>query len=229
MLRCAEGRTAVGTREALAHPVAKLAALLQAAVFVVLMMALSGCVAWTTCGNCGECGACGQGPLRTIVNKVRTLEIPCAIVVPQPSWARNHRAKPEKVPEADILLVRGRFHAVPTRPVFAPKHELVLDRGEPTPAPQAVPEQSLPAPMPMPQRRQRGPLQRPNAAPTIPMMAPPEKHSASATSEPMSDDAVTLAVEVVEEEPEEGPLLQPQVELATRPMQDAWQQRSSKR
>ena len=228
MLRCAEGLTAVGTREALALPVGKLAELLQAAVFLLLLTPLSGCVAWTNCGNCGECGACGQGPLRTIVNKVRTLEIPCAIVVPQPSWARNHRAKPEKVPEADILLVRGRFHAVPTRPVFAPKHELVLDRGEPTPAPQAVPEQSLPAPMP--QRRARGPLQAPNAAPPIPMMAPPDKRSASATSaEPMSDDAVTLAVEVVEEEPEEGPQNQPQVELATRPLHDAWQRRSSNR
>jgi len=228
MLRCAADRTAVGTREALALLVGKLAALLQVAVFLLLLTPLSGCVAWTNCGNCGKCGACGQGPLRTIVNKVRTLEIPCAIVVPQPSWARNHRAKPEKVPEADILLVRGRFHAVPTRPVFAPKHELVLDRGEPTPAPQAVPEQSLPAPLP--QRRGRGPLQRPNAAPPIPMMAPPDKRSASATpAEPSSDDAVTLAVEVVEEEPEEGPQLQPPVELATRPLQDAWQRRSSKR
>jgi hypothetical protein len=203
-------------------------ALLQAAALALLMTTLSGCVAWTNCGNCGECGACGQGPLRTIVNKVRTLEIPCAIVVPQPSWARNHRAKPEQVPEADILLVRGRFHAVPTRPVFAPKHELVPDRGEPTPAPQAMPEQSLPAPMP--QRRQRGPLQRPNAAPPIPMLAPPDKRSASTTSaEPISDDAVTLAVEVVAEEPAEGPRIQPQVELATRPMLDAWQRRSNAR
>lgn len=188
------------------------------------MLALgSGCAAWTAGVDCGDCGTCRPGPIRTVVGTIRNLEIPCGIAIPHPSWARNHREKPTSVPQAEILQVRGRFHAVPTRPVFAPKHPIVMDRGEPTPA-QAAPEVPLPAPRPHP----LSPRQ-PGAAPPIPMMAPPDRSSAAAETE---SDAVSLAVEVVEAEaiaPEEGPEIQPAVSLRTRPLQQPWRGRPTAR
>ncbi|MFO0898274.1 MAG: hypothetical protein U0836_12695 [Pirellulales bacterium] len=201
---------------------------------VLLLVPCSGCATWTAGTNGGECDTCRPGPLRSLVHAVQCVEIPCAIAIPQPSWARDHGAEQPSISREEIIQVRGRFHAVPTRPVFAPKPEVVLERGGvPTPAPTEsltpVPEPEPAAEPPTqaegpPMLRKPGP-RRPNGAPAIPMQAPADPRTAE--SAPASGEQVSLAVEVVEAE-EVGPRLAPPVQVPTRPRQDAWRRRSTR-
>lgn len=198
-----------------------------------LLASCSGCATWTAGANCGDCETCRPGPLRSLVQAVQCVEIPCAIAIPHPSWARDHGARPPSVPREEIIQVRGRFHAVPTRPVFAPKPEVVLERGGvPTPVPtetlKPVPEPEPAAQPPTqaegpPMLRKPGP-RRPNGAPAIPMQAPADPRTAD--SAPTRGEQVSLAVQVVEED--EGPRLTHPVRVPTRPSQDAWRRRSAR-
>jgi hypothetical protein len=159
--------------------------------------------------------------LRSLVGKIQCLEIPCGIAIPHPAWARNHQAQPPDIPPAEILQVRGRFHAVPTRPVFAPKEQVIVERGEPTPA-QAAPM----VPLPAPKARQSAP--RPVAPQQqIPMQAPPDQQTAGPATDWPAAEALTMSVEVVEAEV--GPRIHPAATLPTRPLDTRWRRRPTTR
>jgi hypothetical protein len=155
---------------------------------------------------------------------------------PLPRWAGYAQSEEIEIPPEELIPVRGRFHAVPTRPVFAPKPRVAAPvTGEPTPAkaPLPEPEEATPTPVPL-----QAPIPMQAPKPKIPMQAPAQGRTAAAGAEAApagaaiarsasragdaADIVPTLPVEA--SSAEAGPALPPS-HIATGPVEDPWRRR----